>query len=166
MVFINSGLTSTNVRRITIISAYGMYTMIVTYHSPDATCTYPPSPLLPNATNITLGDGMYTWMWALAEYNTGIIVACMPSMLLFLRWVRGDMDKNKKPLSGSHPTIGGGGGGGRGRPTWKSETSEIHTRISMAHENDEDGIREVGGIIKSEELVTVETASDTAGSMC
>lgn len=126
-------------------------------------CT-PPSPLSPNATNITPGDGMYSWMWALAEYNTGIIVACMPSMLLFLRWARGDMDPNKKLISGSNPTIGGGGV--RGRPARKTETSEMDTRTGMAHENDEYGMRDVGGIIKSKELVTVETASDREGSMC
>ncbi|KAL0638697.1 hypothetical protein Q9L58_002275 [Maublancomyces gigas] len=132
---------------ITIVSAYGMYTMYIAYHSPDATW-----------------DGMYTWMWALAEYNTGIIVACMPSMLLFLRWVRGDMDGNKKPISGSNPTIGGGGV--KGRPARKTETLDMHTSISIVHENDEYGMRDEGGIMKSEELVIVETASDREGSMC
>lgn len=105
-------------------------------------------------------------MWALAEFSTGIIIACMPSMLMFIRWMRGDLsDSKKSSSSGSHnmnATFGSGGGSGA-RPSRKFSlnkgAAEIHTRISHGHGSEEYIMQEMGGIVKSTELVVVETAT-------
>ncbi|KAL0631479.1 hypothetical protein Q9L58_009657 [Maublancomyces gigas] len=66
-----------------------------------------------SSTDITW-DGAYTWFWTLLEINAGMMTACMPSMMLFWRWVKGE---NQKPDVigagggvGQASTIGGGGG--------------------------------------------------------
>lgn len=57
-------------------------------------------------------------MWVLIEFNVGTLVACMPSMVMFRRWVRGEYSV-PKPAAAAAPvvavpgeivTIGGGGG--------------------------------------------------------
>lgn len=112
--------------------------MYIAYNSPDPICKPPPA--LPSShrgysrpTDTTTGDGAKSWLAAMAEFNAGIIVACMPSMLLFNKWLRGDISDKKthKPSSKQNDTIGGGGGGGppRRKHNPHSFPSEAATRV-------------------------------------
>lgn len=95
------------------------------------------------------------------ELITGIIVACMPSMLLVRKWFRGgDTMADKKtraqagPRGGPGGTFGGGtfGGGGRARRHSHNETmaSELHT----PHRGSEEYImRDLDSTVKSTEIV-------------
>lgn len=93
-------------------------------------------------------------MWALVEFNTGIIVACMPSMVMFVRWVRGDMGSsgNRNP----HAKHGSGGAGVQ--PARQFVPMEVQTRISRGHGSDEYIMQEMEGIVKTTEVLVVETA--------
>lgn len=83
-------------------------------------------------------------MWGLVEFNAGIITACMPSMLMFMKWVRGDMNVRQAHTPGvENVTIGGGGYGGRGR---KWQKDDLGTDVSYSSGGDEDEIAEMGGI--------------------
>lgn len=101
-------------------------------------------------------------MWALVELNLGIIAACMPSMLLFVKWVRGEMTETKGSTGRSrsqNPTIGGGGGGGSGSAGKYSRNkapSQTNARTSHRLGSEEYIMQEMGGIVKTTELVVVE----------
>lgn len=111
----------------------------------------------------------------MAEFNTGIIIASMPSMILFARWIRGpkSTDGTSGNSAGKNGTIGSGGGGSSGNRKYghNKAAAEISTRISHSHGSEEYIMREMGGIVKSTELVVVETAPSQGstrgdGSMC
>lgn len=78
-------------------------------------------------------------------------------MLLFLKWVRGEMNQNKAfedRAQGDNPTIGGGGGNGGAKKIGRSRgLSELDSHISHGLSNEGYAIQEVGGIVKSTELV-------------
>lgn len=113
----------------------------------------------------------------MAEFNTGIIIACMPSMMLFARWIRGPKptDGTSGNSASKNGTIGSGGGGSSARPNRKyghnKAAAEISTRISHSRGSEEYIMREMGGIVKSTELVVVETTPSQGstrddGSIC
>lgn len=57
-----------------------------------------------------LGDGAFSWMSSLVENTIGILTACMPSMRMFIKWIR--TDKGSGGGAGQvedEETIGGGG---------------------------------------------------------
>lgn len=93
-------------------------------------------------------------MWALTEFNAGIITASMPSMLLYVKWIRGETDESREPpRQSSHPTIGGGTPGkfGRNQPPMDVSTCRSHLSGSEVHI-----MREMDDMIKSTEPVVVE----------
>lgn len=117
----------------------------------------------------------------MAEFCAGIIVACMPSMLLFAKWVRGDMTESKNSGSGSGRTpgqvrtFGSGGRPGASNAKGYSHTgapTEMATRTSIRMGSQEYIIHDSNGIVKSTEVVVVEMTmppagrGNDAGSMC
>lgn len=74
------------------------------------------------------------------------------------------MNDSKQSHNSGTATIGSGGG--NVRSAGKIPTSEIKTRISRGHGSEEYIMREVDGIVKSTELVIVETGWDRNGNMC
>lgn len=99
---------------------------------------YAPPPRYPLTYPLTNpGDGAYSWMWGLIEMNMAIIVACMPSMLLFAKWFRGETTEDRRAQTGprcdNHGTFGGGGGGGR-KKNHSETTSELHTHDLVSEE--------------------------------
>lgn len=109
---------------------------------------------------VNLGDGAYSWMWALIEFNVGIITACMPSMLLFTKWVRGEMTETKGSTGrarSTNPTIGGGGGSGSAAKFSRNNApSLMNTRTSHRLGSEEYIMQEMSGIVKSTGVVVVE----------
>lgn len=93
-------------------------------------------------------------MWALAEFNAGIITASMPSMLLYVKWIRGETDKSREPpRQSSNPTIGGGTPGkfGRNKPPTDVSTCTSHLSGSEVYI-----MREMDDMVKSTEPVAIE----------
>lgn len=95
------------------------------------------------------------------EINIAIVVACMPSMVLFTKWVRGDMTEAKSTSTGSArsrginpPTIGGGGGSNPRKYSHNTVSTEISTRGNGSEEYIMQGIG--GGMVKSTEMMVVE----------
>lgn len=82
-----------------------------------------------DSANNKAGDGAHSWMWALIEFNAGIITACMPSMLVFVNWVRGDLQRKESYVADT-ATIGRGGGGLGRRYAHNKNAGEIDTTIS------------------------------------
>lgn len=137
---------------------------------------------------IFTGDGAYSWLWALGEFQCGLIVACMPSMLLFAKWVRGDMSGSNNSGSGSGRTPGqnltigsggralsGAGSGGNSRARKYSQhggQTEMTTRTSIRLGSQEHIMQDIDGIVKSTEVTVVEMAmpmasrEHSASSMC
>lgn len=109
-------------------------------------------------------------MWGLIEFNLGIITASMPSMLLFAKWVRGEMTEDKVRSSSENPTIGGGGGKGSGAKfSHNKGQSQMSTLASHRLGSEEYIMQDAGGIAKSTELVVVEmgvVSGGRDGSMC
>lgn len=91
--------------------------------------------------NNEAGDGARSWMWALVEFNAGIITACMPSMLVFVNWVRGDLQRKIHAVETA--TIGRGGGSLGRRCGHNKRAVEIDTTISRWNGSEED-MMEVG----------------------
>lgn len=94
----------------------------------------------------------------MVELKTGVIIACMPSMLLVAKWFRGKSTEAKRARAPAGPRGGLGGtfgSGGRAKKHNHSETttSELHTH----HLGSEEHImRDLGGIVKSTEMAVVE----------
>lgn len=65
-----------------------------------------------------IGDTSICWIVGVGECNVGMMTACMPGVMVFVRWVRGDQLERgvlgKPGVEGIEPTTIGGGG--RGRP--------------------------------------------------
>lgn len=156
--------------------------MYATYNSSDVTCMAPsPLPPLPPSVyplTISTGDGAYSWLWVLVEMNAAIIVACMPSMLLFIKWVRGDMTEPKSTGAGSgrtrglNATIGSGGAAG-GNSARKHSHSKAQSDMHTHRLGSEEYImQEIGGMVKSTEMMVVEmgmppgSRGGDGGSMC
>lgn len=96
------------------------------------------------------------------ETNVAIVVACMPSMVLFAKWVRGDMTENKNTGSSSgrtrglNATIGSGGGGGSSNAR-KYSHNKVPTDINTRGNGSEEYImQDLGGMVKSTEMMVVE----------
>lgn len=108
------------------------------------------------------GDGAYCWMWVLAEFNAGIITACMPSMFLFINWVRGDINEGNKGLA----RPGTRNFGGPERYARGQSPREGSFRASQSLGSEEYIVMEMGGIIKPAEEVVMEVMVEigTTGS--
>lgn len=106
---------------------------------------------------------------ALVEFNSGIIVACMPSMLLFGKWVSGDISGGKSAGSSSgrtaamNATIGSGG-------RRNVLTMDTGTRNSIRLGSQEYIMQESDGIVKSTEVMVMEMTvlpgGERSQSMC
>lgn len=106
----------------------------------------------------TAGDGAFSWMLAMVEYNVAIITTCMPGMMMFVKWARGD--SLGKPVLGKpgtggneNATIGGKrwrcGGGGR---------ADVESRDMISYGSEEYSASGGGGMVKLTEVL-VETST-------
>lgn len=91
-------------------------------------------------------------------------------MLLFMKWVRGEMTEDKVRSESENPTIGGGGGKRIvAKLSHNKDKSQISTVTSHRLGSEEFIMQEAGGIAKSTELVVVDMGVVSAGrdgSMC
>lgn len=92
------------------------------------------------------------------ECNVGIIVACMPGMMLFVKWMRGTVEHKvigaPDLLRNEDGTIGNGGRAGQ-RKQNKHAVAEMSTTISDDNDNESEEyvMHDVGGIAKSTEVL-------------
>lgn len=114
-------------------------------------------------------------MLTFVEFNLGIITASMPSMLLFIKWVRGEMTETKGSEGRSRNenlTIGSGGGNGSAKFNRSRGPSEMDSRMSHHLGSEEYIMQDTSSIIKSTEVVVVEmrvpqgSKGDDGGSLC
>lgn len=94
------------------------------------------------------------------ECNVGIIVACMPGMMLFVKWMMGTVERKVIGAPGSlrneDGTIGSGGRAGQRKQNRHDQViTEMSTTIS--HDNDNESeeyiMNDIGGIAKSTEVL-------------
>lgn len=95
-----------------------------------------------------LGDGAFSWMSSLVENTIGILTACMPSMRMFVKWIR--KDKGSGAGAGQvedEETIGGGGGKRRQKKNGVLTESDDGSKGSGTYElgNRVEGV--VGGVV-------------------
>lgn len=77
----------------------------------------------------TVGDGAFSWMLAMVEYNVAIITTCMPGMMLFVKWVRGD--SLGKPVLGI-PGTGGNENATIGRTRWRYGDGRVDVDVESS----------------------------------
>lgn len=94
------------------------------------------------------------------ECNVGIIVACMPGMMLFVKWMRGTVEHKvigaPDLLQNEDGTIGNGGRAGQRKQNKHNHAvTEMSTTISNDNDNESEEyvMHDVGGIAKSTEVL-------------
>lgn len=108
------------------------------------------------------GDGAFSWMLAMVEYNVAIITTCMPGMMLFVKWVRGDsLGKSVlgKPVLGK-PGTGGNENATIGRKRWRYGDGQVDVESSdmVSYGSEEYSASGQGEMVKLTEVL-VETSA-------
>lgn len=116
----------------------------------------PPSVSADNSLT-TAGDGAFSWMLALVEYNVAIITTCMPGMMMFVKWVRGD--SLGKPVIGKLGT-GGNENATIGGKRWRYGNRRVDVESSdmVSYGSEEYPASGRGGMVRLTEVL-VETSA-------